>query len=159
MTKKLFYLGLILVLLGIFGYSYTYSIDHRSAPSLSSYCTIDFQSSFDRKGQLEGATLSIVDYRYSDTRLIPRVTITADNDAWEIDAVTKQTPPDYSLANLQSNTALKNTNKLFLDLPPQLLPEIRQAAEVRVRFSYDNGTVIDLPLNEPDLAYWKDQLK
>ena len=36
MTKKLFYLGLILVLLSIFGYSYTYSIDHRSAPSLSS---------------------------------------------------------------------------------------------------------------------------
>ena len=159
MTKKLFYLGLILVLLSIFGYSYTYSIDHRSAPSLSSYCTIDFQSSFDRKGQLEGATLSIVDYRYSDTRLIPRVTITADNDAWEIDAVTKQTPPDYSLSSLRSNTSFKNTNKLFLDLPPQLLPEIRQADEVRVRFSYDNGTVIDLPLNEPDLAYWKAQLK
>ena len=32
------------------------------------------------------------------------------------------------------------------------------ADEVRLRFYYDNGQTIDLPLNSPDLEYWKKQL-
>lgn len=157
--KKFAYFGIFLMLLGIFGYSYTYSLDHRSALSLSSYCNIDFQSSYDVRGRLEGATLTIVDHRYSDTKLKPKITITADGDAWDIDVVTKQTAPTYSLTAYQADTSFKNTNKLFLDLPVQLLPEIQKAGEVRVRFSYDNGTVIDLPLNASDLEYWKNQLR
>ena len=40
----------------------------------------------------------------------------------------------------------------------EVLAKIAQAEAVRVTFRYDNGQVIDLPLNEPDLAYWKAQL-
>ena len=37
--------ALLLILVGIFGLSYTYRIDHRSARSLSAYATIDFRAS------------------------------------------------------------------------------------------------------------------
>ena len=40
----------------------------------------------------------------------------------------------------------------------RLLPLLRKADEVRVKIRYDNGYSVDLPLNEPDLAYWKAQL-
>ena len=50
-----FILGIICIMAGIFGLSYTYHIDHRTAESLSAYCRIDFQSSFTESGKLEGA--------------------------------------------------------------------------------------------------------
>ena len=50
--------ALLLILVGIFGLSYTYRIDHRSARSLSAYATIDFRASYTGEGRLEGATLS-----------------------------------------------------------------------------------------------------
>ena len=156
--KKLIYLGFLLILLGIFGTSYTYFADHRSAPSLSAYCDIDFQSSFDNAGKLEGATLTLMDYRYSDVRPDTHVIIKVDGEDWDIKSVTKQSPPTYSLANTQSKDAFKNTNKFFLQLPADLLEKIKTAKDVRVLFSYDSGARIDLPLNESDLQYWKNQL-
>ena len=36
--------GLFCMLVGIFGVSYTYSYDHRTAESLSAYCRIAFQT-------------------------------------------------------------------------------------------------------------------
>ena len=36
--------GLLLMLAGIFGFSYMYSYDHRTAESLSAYCRSYFQS-------------------------------------------------------------------------------------------------------------------
>ena len=43
-------------------------------------------------------------------------------------------------------------------MPRSSLPAIKKAETVRFRFYYDNGQTIDLPLNEPDLEYWKAQL-
>ncbi len=156
--KIFLYFGFLLIIIGAFGFGYTYTTDHRTVKSLSGYCKIDFQGSYDENGRVEGATLTMWDYRYNAARPKPVVTISTDGDAWDIDAVVKQTPPSYDLQNFDPNTSLKNTNKFFLDVPKQLLPGIRKADEVRVKIRYDNGFTVDLPLNAPDLSYWKAQL-
>ena len=141
LRKLLVLVGMLLILVGIFGLSYTYQIDHRSARSLSAYARIDFQASYTGEGRLEGATLALWDYRF-------------DGTAWEMKATTKYTPhpvPD-------APSPYKNENKFFVELPRASLPTIRKATSIRVRFYYDNGQTIDLPLNEPDLAYWQREL-
>ena len=50
-------------------------------------------------------------------------------------------------------------NKLFVELPRASLKAIRNAETVRFRFYYEGGQTIDLPLNAPDLEYWKAQLQ
>ncbi len=157
--KKTAYLGVVLLLIGLIGYAYTYTADHRTAASLSAYCDIDFQGSRDEQGQVEGATLTLVDYRYSDARLKPLVSLAVDGEEREVDAVTRQTSPTYTWKDYQERTSFHNTNKLFLEVPFDLLAKIRSADEVRVRFAYTDGLKIDLPLNAPDLEYWKKQLQ
>ena len=44
-------IGMLLILVGIFGLSYTYRIDHRTARSLSAYARIDFQASYTGEGR------------------------------------------------------------------------------------------------------------
>lgn len=153
--KKLFIgVGLVLMLAGVFGLSYVYHIDHRTAESLSAYCQIDFQSSHDEKGKLEGAVLTIWDWRYDSAQLKNEAILFTDGDAWEMKAATKQTPPPLDNANHK----YQNENKLFVELPRSSLAAIKKADSVRFRFYYDNGQTIDLPLNAPDLEYWKRQL-
>ena len=146
--------ALLLILVGIFGLSYTYRIDHRSARSLSAYATIDFRTSYTEEGRLEGATLSLLDYRYDSAKLLPDVILYTDGTAWEMKAATKYTPHPVPA----SDSAYKNENKMFVVFPRACLPAIRKAVSVRLRFYYDNGQTIDLPLNEPDLAYWQREL-
>ena len=153
MKKFLTFIGIILIMVGIFGISYTYNIDHRSADHLSAYCTIDFQSSYSEDGNLEGAVLTLWDYRYDASKLENKAVLYTDGDAWEMTAVTKQTPPDEN-----GEHPFQRENKLFAELPRSSLAAIRKADEVRLRFYYDNGQTIDLPLNAPDLEYWKKQL-
>ena len=146
LRKLLVLVGMLLILVGIFGLSYTYQIDHRSARSLSAYARIDFQASYTGEGRLEGATLALWDYR--------DVVLYTDGTAWEMKATTKYTPhpvPD-------APSPYKNENKFFVELPRASLPTVRKATSIRVRFYYDNGQTIDLPLNEPDLAYWQREL-
>jgi hypothetical protein len=66
-------------------------------------------------------------------------------------AAVKYTP--HPVPNAESR--YKNENKLFVELPRASLPALRKALSVRFRFYYDNGQTIDLPLSEPDLAYWQ----
>lgn len=147
-------IGILLIMTGIFGISYTWHIDHRTAESLSSYCRIDFQSSYTETGKLEGAILSLWDYRYDSSHLEPKAVLYTDGDAWEMVASVKQdNPPEDDVEH-----RFQHENKLFVELPRSSLPTIRKADEVRFRFYYDNGQVIDLPLNAPDLEYWKKQL-
>ena len=146
--------ALLLIIVGIFGLSYTYRIDHRSARSLSAYARIDFQSSYTGEGRLEGATLALWDYRYDKAKLLPDVILYTDGAAWEMKAATK-----YTLRPVEgADSPYKNENKFFVELPRASLPAIRKATSVRLRFYYDNGQTIDLPLNEPDLAYWQREL-
>ena len=146
--------GALCMLVGIFGLSYTWHADHRTADSLSAYCLIDFQSSHTESGKLEGATLSIWDFRYDSAQLRPEAILYTDGDAWEMKAVVKQMP-----AGTSGEHRWQNENKLFVELPRSSLPAIKKADEVRFRFYYDNGQTIDLPLNAPDLEYWKRQLE
>ena len=147
-------IGVLLMMAGIFGLSYTWHVDHRTAESLSGYARIDFKSSYTGEGRLEGAVLSLWDYRYDDAHLLPQAILYTDGDPWEMAASVKQSPP-----GTDPEQRFKHENKLFVELPRSSLPAIRKADEVRFRFYYDNGQTIDLPLNEPDLAYWKRQLE
>ena len=140
---------------GIFGLSYTWHIDHRTAESLSAYCRIDFQTSHTAQGKLEGAVLTIWDWRYDNAKLKNEAILYTDGDAWEMKAATKQTPPPHD----SQEHAWQNENKLFVELPRSSLPAIKKAETIRFRFYYDNGQTIDLPLNEPDLEYWKRQVQ
>ena len=153
--KIIRFTGLALMLAGIFGLSYTWNIDHRSADSLSSYCRIDFQSSHTESGALEGATLTLWDSRYDTAKLLPQAVLYTDGDAWEMVAAVKQSP-----APGEANAGKFQTeNKLFVELPRASLKAIRNAETVRFRFYYEGGQTIDLPLNAPDLEYWKAQLQ
>ena len=140
----IFIFGIICIMAGVFGLSYTYHIDHRTAESLSAYCRIDFQSSFTDQG---------------------KAVLYTDGDAWEMNATVKQlSPKDRAEAQDPDTSAVNDDhpyqyeNKLFVEMPRSSLPAIKKAETVRFRFYYDNGQTIDLPLNEPDLEYWKAQL-
>ncbi len=156
--KLILAFGALLILLGGFGYGCTYMLDHRTADSLSAYCDIDFKSGVDEKGTVSTANLTILDYRFAGDRLKPAMLLICDNDIFDIQATVRQTPPSYSLAFYNDKTTLKNTNKLFAEIPANSFDAIRKAQVVRVRFTYENGDTIELPLDEHDLQYWKDQL-
>ncbi len=146
--------ALLAILVGIFGLSYTYRIDHRTARSLSAYATIDFQASYTEEGRLEGATLTLWDYRYDGAALLPEAVLYTDGAAWEMKAAVKHTARPVDGAD----NPYQNENKLFVALPRAALPAVRRAVGVRLRFYYDNGQTVDLPLSEPDLAYWQREL-
>ena len=84
-----------------------------------------------------------------------RITAYTDGSAWEMKAAVKQTPAPQK----NSQHKFQNENKLFVELPRSSLPAIKKADSVRFRFYYDNGQTIDLPLNDPDLEYWKRQVE
>ena len=104
----IFILGIICIMAGIFGLSYTYHIDHRSADSLSAYCRIDFQSSFTETGKLEGAVLSLWDFRYDGAKFLPQAVLYTDGDAWEMSAAVKQISPQEREAAQDPETSAVN---------------------------------------------------
>ena len=157
-NKLIILFGIMLILFGGFGYGYTYMIDHRTADSLSAYCDIDFKTDVDEKGVVSTANLTILDYRFAGDRLKPALLLICDDDIFDMQASIRQTPPSYSIAFYNDKTTFKNTNKLFAEFPADSFAAIRQAQVVRIRFTYEDGTSIELPLNEHDLQYWKDQL-
>ena len=106
MQKILMGVGVLLIVLGIFGASYTWHHDHREAETLDKYAATDFQVGRDGDGNWESATLSLWDYRYDNARLLNKAIVFTDGAPWEIDAVTKQTRKGW-----------RNENKLFLHFP------------------------------------------
>ena len=157
-NKLIILFGIMLIIFGGFGYGYTYMADHRIADSLSAYCDIDFKTDVDEKGVVSTANLTILDYRFAGDRLKPALLLICDDDIFDMQASIRQTPPSYSIAFYNDKTTFKNTNKLFAEFPADSFNAIRQAQVVRIRFTYEDGTAIELPLNEHDLQYWKDQL-
>ena len=157
-NKLIILFGIMLIMFGGFGYGYTYMIDHRTADSLSAYCDIDFKTDVDEKGVVSTANLTILDYRFAGDRLKPALLLICDDDIFDMQASIRQTPPSYSIAFYNDKTTFKNTNKLFAEFPADSFTAIRQAQVVRIRFTYEDGTSIELPLNEHDLQYWKYQL-
>lgn len=156
--RILMIIGVLLMIGGSFGWGHTYMYDHRKADSLSAYCDIDFQTDVDEEGRISTATLTMIDYRYNSAQLERRMQLICDGRVYNVDGVTKQTPPTYSIAFYNPRTTFMNTNKYFAELPDETFVPIRRAAEVRVRLTYDNGDIIDLPLNPHDLDYWQENL-
>ena len=148
MQKFFFGMGIILICLGVFGVSYTWHYDHRQVETLEEYATVDFRVSRIESGDLEGAVLTLWDYRYDDAKLITRAILFTDGAPWEMPAATKQTQQKF-----------KNENKLFVSLPKSSLKDILMAKEIRFKFFYDNGQSIDLPLSQQGLIAWQRKLR
>ena len=148
MQKIFLGIGIMLMVLGIFGASYTWHYDHRTAATLDDYAKLDFQVSRDEEGNLEGAVLSLYDYRYDKTNLLKRAILFTDGAPWEMPAATKQTPQRW-----------RNENKLFVSFPKSSLKDILMAKEIRFKYYYENGQTIDLPLSEKELVAWQRKLR
>ena len=148
MQKILVGVGVFLILLGIFGVSYTWHYDHREAETLEKYAVTDFQVGRDGDGNWESATLSLWDYRYDDAKLLNKAIVFTDGAPWEVDAVTKQTSKGW-----------RNENKLFFHFPKSSLKDLLLAKEIRIKFYYDNGQSIDLPLGKKELLAWQRKLR
>lgn len=158
-SKFFMLFGIFLILLGGFGWGFTYVFDHRPADNLSGYCDIDFQTGVDINGKVNSATLTLQDYRYSSASLLPAITMICDDEIFTMEAVVRQTPPSYSFAFYNDKTTLKNTNKLFVEFPEKSFEAMRKAQVITIQFAYDNGDKVSLPLSEPDMGYWKNHLK
>lgn len=148
MRKIFFVVGFFFVMVGVFGISYTWSHDHRKTDTLEEYATLEFQSARDEVGNLEGANLSLWDYRYDKAQLVKTAIVFIDGVPLELNAFTRQT-----LSNV------RNENKLFVQFPKSILREILTAKEVRLKFSYDNGQSVDLPLGKNELIAWQRKLR
>ena len=148
MQKFFLGIGILFIAVGIFGISYTWNHDHRQAKTLEEYVTLDFQASRDIDGKLEGAVLSIWDYRYDKAQFLKRAILFTDGAPWEMPAATKQTVRRW-----------QNENKLFVSFPKIALKDIILAKEIRFKFFYDNGQSIDLPLGQKEMVAWQRKLR
>ena len=148
MRKIFFVIGIFFMLSGIFGVSYTWNHDHRKTEFLEKYATLEFVSARDEFGNLEGANLSLWDYRFDKSQLLKKVIIFIDGVPFELNAATRQT-----LSNRQ------NENKLFVQFPKSSLRDMLKAKEFRLKFYYDNGQSIDLPLGKKELLAWQRKLR
>ena len=148
MQKILLGVGITLIILGIFGASYTWNHDHRTTQTLDQYATTDFQVGRDGNGDVESATLSLWDYRYDRAQLLKRAVVFTDGAPWEVSLTTKQTQKGW-----------RNENKLFFHFPKSSLKDLLNAKEIRLKFFYDNGQTIDLPLDKKSLLAWQRKLR
>lgn len=136
------------IVAGILGVFYVWRYDHREVATLEEYATTEFQVSRDGKGHLEGAVFSLWDYRYDDSKLVPQMTLYIDEESFDFSAATKQTEVD-----------LQHENKLFVNIPRECLKNLQAAKEVRIKFSYENGHEIFLPLSQNGLMNWQKKLR
>lgn len=161
MRKKTTLLVLVIVAIAAY-YSYTvFSYDNRTASNLSAYCNIDFRGVTDpQTNNVTGATLSVVDSRYHSGPLEKFFVIDIDGKKRKIDSIEiSAQPPTYSPKDFPTGKSFKSTNTLFVTFPPQILKEISQAGTIKTSFKYaDSDSVIELPLSNLDLQYWKNQL-
>ena len=148
MQKILLGVGITLIALGVFGASYAWNYDHRTTQTLDQYATTDFQVARDKNGDVESATLSLWDYRYDRAQLLKRAVVFTDGAPWEVSLTTKQTQKGW-----------RNENKLFFHFPKSSLKDLLTAKEIRLKFFYDNGQIIDLPLDKKSLLAWQRKLR
>lgn len=155
MRQNVTALGIFLILLGIFGISYTWNYDHREVKYLDEYAILDFQTSLNVEGKLEGAVLTLWDFRFDKSELLPRAILFTDKDPWEMIASVRH----QKAQSEKFPRSLQNENKLFVTLPRSSLPAMVIAKQVRLRYYYDNGQTIDLPLSEETLKEWKRKMR
>jgi len=156
--KKFSILIVLLILGGLAIFFQTTSYNNRQAENLSAYCHIDFRG-VKNDSIVSSATLQLTDFRFFAAKLEPAITITIDGKTLSLPATTNtQTKPTLAAADFGEERCFKYESSLFIEFPPELLPSIEKASNINVAFHYTDGTSIDLPLSQPDLKYWKDQL-
>ena len=161
MRKKTTILVLVIVAIAFYCSYMVFSYDNRTASNLSAYCNIDFRGVVDpQTNNVTGATLSVVDFRYNSGPLEKFFIIDVDGKTYKIDSIKiSAQPPTYSPKDPPTAKGFKHTNTLFVTFPPQMLKKISQADTVTISFKYtDSDQVIELPLSNLDLQYWKNQL-
>lgn len=163
MYKKVL-LGLMVIFLSglVAGSVYVYSYDYRVADNLSAYCNIDFRSRFQPgTNRLTGATLELVDFRFSSQPLEPFCLLDVDGEIYRLDAQSSEFNPALrTLGSFTGMDSLKNRSRILVSLPLTVLAAIERAEQVKVSFQYAGSeAAIELPLSQPDLQYWKKQLQ
>lgn len=155
-------IGLALCLVALYGSYRSYAYDHRTANSLSAFCRIDFRGIKEESEQaINSATLEIVDFRYASAPLSPWLQLTLDGTTYTSTEVrTSAQAPAYAPSEFTREQPFTHTNTLFVRFDPAVLQHLRNAQHVSVSFQYtDSNAPITLPLNAPDLQYWKNQLQ
>jgi len=151
----IFLLLISIVITSILGY--TSWFDNRTASNLSSYCSIDFRG-FRTSPELPAASadFTLTDRHFSSSPLEDFCYLTIDGKEYKLPAASVLSiSPNYAF-NLEK---CKYTNTLVFHLHAPLLNKIKQANSILVTIKYTNwSTATALPLNEPDLNYWKNQL-
>lgn len=156
--KKLFILAVLLILGSLAVFFQISSYNNRQAENLSAYCHIDFRG-VSSGGVLSSATLQLTDFRFFAAKLEPAITLTIDGKKLSVPATTNtQTKPTLAVSDFGKERCFKYESSLFIEFPPELLQSIAKASNINVTFNYTDGTSIDLPLSQPDLKYWKNQL-
>ena len=149
MLHKIFIaFGIVFIGIGAFGMVFVWNYDHRQVATLEEYATTEFQISRDAKGNLEGGVLNLWDYRYDSAKLMPQAVLYVDDEEFELPAAVKQTSMQFN-----------HENKLFVSFPKESLKNLQTAREVRIKFLYDNGQEIDLPLGITELSNWQKKLR
>ena len=157
-------LGLITIFLVglVAGAGYVYSYDARVADNLSAYCNIDFRSRFEPgTNRLAGATLELVDFRFSSQPLEPFCLLDVDGEIYRLEAQSAEfKPAPRTVGSFTGMDSLKNKSRILVPLPLPVLTAIEQAEQVKVSFRYAGSeAAVELPLSQPDLQYWKKQLQ
>ena len=161
MIKKITIAIITIILFFVCSSFYRASYDNRTASNLSSYCNIDFRGVINpTTNTVTAATLSLIDYRFSNKPLEPFCIVDVDGKTYKFAAdETSSFPPTYSPNDFNLQTCFKYTNNLLVHFEPSLLKEINNAKIVKISFKYvDSDSTIELPLSEVDLKYWKNQL-
>jgi hypothetical protein len=158
MMKKLSLLAILLILGGLAVFFQINSYNNRHAENLSAYCHIDFRG-VKSDSIVNGATLQLTDFRFFAAKLEPAIELTIDGKSLTLPAATNtQTKPTLTVSDFGEERCFKYESSLFIEFPPELLQSIAKASNINVTFNYTDGTSIDLPLSQPDLKYWKNQL-
>ena len=160
----LFALGSFFLIAGVAGLLYTRCFDYRSANSLTEYCNVKFQVAYNEDGEAEGASLSLWDYRFDDEKLEAKAVLFINDSPWELVGKCRQLTVKERMREAKTDNPLaieypwQNENKLFLQLSPHAVSALGEADSVRLRFYYQDGYTLDLPLDKTELQHWQQQL-
>ena len=152
-------LGILMIFIGIVGCTYTYIIDHRSYDNLAQCCKASFNTAYAEDGHIEGANLTLIQYRYTGDKPNPITSIIIDGIDYPVEASVKQTMPTYDFSKPFSNNTLKTCNKFFIQIPLVALSKMAKTShEIFIKFGYINGATYSLPLSDEQTVDWQMQL-
>jgi hypothetical protein len=162
MRKRFLIPYAILILAMLFSAAYVYIYENRQADSFSAYCNIDFRGVREKKDEAAiAAVLAINDYTFLNITLKPECNLIIDGEETKLQALKAlRENPSYSIMNYNKGNFLKYHNMAIYVFEKGVLDKIAAADKVEIEIAYENADrKVRLPLNEPDLAYWKKEIQ